>query len=115
MTMVTLTERASAKIRELIAQANVPEGYLRIGVQPSCCSGFSYGLALDTERRDDDRAIDVAGVTVLVKEGELRYVDGVEIDYVDDGPETGFTVFNPKLVPSCGCGASYTLPEEAEV
>ncbi|MBE3595701.1 MAG: iron-sulfur cluster assembly accessory protein [Hydrogenibacillus sp.] len=111
--MVVLTERAGTKIRELFQEADVAEGYLRIGVQPSCCSGFSYGLMLDTERHDGDQEFLVSGVKVLVNAEETRYVDGVEIDYIDDGVQQGFTVVNTKLAPSCGCGSSYQLPDEA--
>lgn len=111
--MVTLTEQASLKIRELMQAEHAENAYLRLGVQPSCCSGFSYGLSLELKPQDQDQIIEQHGVRLIVDAQSLRYVDGVEIDYVDNGMESGFAIRNPKAIPSCGCGSSFTLAEEA--
>ncbi|PTQ57629.1 MAG: putative iron binding protein [Candidatus Carbobacillus altaicus] len=111
--MVMLTEQASLKIRELMQAEHVEEGYLRLGVQPSCCSGFSYGLSLELKPHDTDQIIEQHGVRLVVDETSLPYVDGVEIDFIQDGHESGFAIRNPKAIPSCGCGSSFRLAEEA--
>ena len=109
--MVTITEGAAEKVRELLKEQDGELG-LRLFVKTGGCSGFSYGMALD-RRKDEDRVLVQRGVPLYIDEGSTRYVEGAEIDYVDGLSGAGFTIHNPNAVSTCGCGASFRTKEEA--
>ncbi len=82
--MVTVTENAAAKIKELMAQE--PEGdvsVLRIAVQGGGCSGFQYALGFDRGPQDGDNEVEMHGVRVVVDPFSAPYLVGSEIDFVD--------------------------------
>ncbi|MDP9727501.1 HesB/IscA family protein [Alicyclobacillus tolerans] len=111
--MVTLTEAAAEKIQQLIEERNRPdENALRLFVKPGGCTGFSYGMALDSEKPGDLR-FTLNGVSVLVDQESLHLIDGSEVDYVDDLTGQGFKINNPNATSMCGCGSSFRTATEA--
>jgi iron-sulfur cluster assembly accessory protein len=113
--VVSLTEAAATKIREL--QAEEPEGeaaVLRIAIQGGGCSGFEYALGFDTGVQEGDTSHDFHGVTVVVDPLSAPYLKGASIDFVDSLQESGFKIENPNVSASCGCGHSFQ-PNEGEV
>ena len=86
---------------------------LRVGVRGGGCSGFQYSLALD-EQRDGDQVFEHDGITVLVDEQSLRYVDGSIVDYTESLMGAGFEVQNPNVVASCGCGSSFRVKDDED-
>jgi iron-sulfur cluster assembly protein len=113
--MVTVTESAAAKIRELMEQE--PEGdvnVLRIAVQGGGCSGFQYALGFDRGPQDGDNEIEMHGVRVVVDPYSAPYIIGSEIDYVDALMGAGFAINNPNVTAACGCGSSFQAKDEAE-
>jgi iron-sulfur cluster assembly protein len=115
MVMVTLTEKAALKVKEIIRERGGDEQLaLRLYVTGGGCSGLSYGLALD-QPREDDNVIEVEGVTVLVDPMSARFVKGSEIDYKEALMGGGFAISNPNAIRTCGCGSSFrTADEEGE-
>lgn len=115
--MVTITEQAGTKIKEMMAQEENSELFLRVGVKPGGCSGFSYGMGFDDEKHEDDLILDAPlGLKVLVDPNSAKYLNGVEIDYKDSMMGGGFTIENPNAVASCGCGSSFrTASDEGKV
>jgi iron-sulfur cluster assembly protein len=109
--MVTLTDNAVEMLKEMI-QGRDTENALRIYVKPGGCSGFSYGMALDTQS-DKDLVYDVRGLKVLVDSESLDLVDGSEVDYVDDLTGQGFRILNPNASTTCGCGSSFRTATQA--
>lgn len=109
--MVTLTEAASTKLKELITTKNRPDLALRIFVKSGGCSGFSYGMALDGPR-DHDHTAEVDGIKVVVDPMSAQYLQGAEVDYRDALMGGGFTIENPNAVMSCGCGQSFRTASE---
>ena len=112
--VVSLTEAAATKIREL--QAEEAEGeaaVLRIAIQGGGCSGFEYALGFDTGVQEGDEANDFHGVTVVVDPLSAPYLKGASIDFVDTLQESGFKIENPNVSASCGCGHSFQ-PNEGE-
>lgn len=111
--MVTITELATTKVREIIQERDA-EGklFLRIYVTGGGCSGLSYGMSLD-ERRDDDHVIDSDGVTVLVDPMSAQYLRGCEVDYKEALMGGGFAITNPNAVRTCGCGQSFRTDDNA--
>jgi iron-sulfur cluster assembly accessory protein len=105
---IALTERAARRISEIMARE--PEGsMLRISVNGGGCSGFAYAFDVDRTRQDDDMVVERDGVSVLVDQVSLQYMDGSVIDFVDDLIGQSFKIENPHAVASCGCGTSFSL------
>jgi iron-sulfur cluster insertion protein len=73
------------------------------------CSGFQYGFELDDARNEDDLAVETNGATVVIDSVSLGYMEGAEIDFVDDLIGASFKVKNPIATASCGCGTSFTV------
>ncbi len=107
--MLTLTEVAATKVAEFLGKHDRPEALLRVRVVGGGCSGFQYQLALDDESRDGDQVIEQNGVRMLVDERSLPYLNGTEIDYVEDIMGAGFRFNNPNAVSACGCGESFQV------
>jgi iron-sulfur cluster assembly protein len=105
--MVTVTEKAALKARNLLAERGVENGALRVFVVGGGCSGYQYGMAIARHREDDDIAIESEGVTILVDAESAPLLEGAEVDYVEDLMKSGFTIFNPNAVKSCACGSSF--------
>src|SRR5512133_284807 len=96
---IMLTERAANEIKTIIKQQGLPEAEtrLRVGVKGGGCSGFSYLLDLTEEPRGEvDEELDSQGVKILIDNKSLLYLEGVEIDFKDDGfMQKGFVFKNP--------------------
>jgi iron-sulfur cluster assembly accessory protein len=113
-TLVTLTESAAAKIKQL--QAEEPAGeaeVLRVAVQGGGCSGFQYALGFDRGPQDGDTELEAFGVSVVVDPFSAPYLAGTEIDWVE-GLQAGFAINNPNVSASCGCGHSFQVEEGAD-
>jgi iron-sulfur cluster assembly accessory protein len=105
---LSVSERAAARIATILASE--PRGsMLRISVEGGGCSGFQYRFGFETERQQDDIAIEKGGVTVLVDEISLNYMGGAELDYVEDLIGSAFKIINPNAVAACGCGTSFSV------
>ena len=112
--LVTLTESAATKVKELMAEE--PEGeatVLRVAVQGGGCSGFEYALGFDSGAQEGDHQTDAFGVPVVVDPHSAPYLQGTEIDFLD-GLQGGFAINNPNVSSACGCGHSFQVEEGAE-
>ena len=109
---VKLSDKAAAKIKELLGSAEDSDQALRVAVRGGGCSGFQYALALD-QAKADDHVFDHAGVSVIVDQVSMQFVFGSEVDYVDGLQGAGFTVNNPNVVAACGCGSSFQVKDDA--
>jgi len=108
--VLTVTEAAAAKLKDLIAREGA-EGQalgqaLRVRVKGSGCSGYEYQLAFDTPQEGDE-VIEQRGVKVLVDPKRLLFLTGTEIDFEDGLTGAGFALKNPNAKGSCGCGQSF--------
>ena len=112
-TMITVTDKGAAKIREFLEQQQASGSVdgLRVGVKGGGCSGFQYVLAFD-EKRDGDEAVNADGITLLVDAESMPYVKGSVIDFVEEMMGAGFKVENPNVVAACGCGSSFRVADE---
>lgn len=108
--MITFTERAAAKVRQLLA--GHPDGGaglgLRVGVRPGGCAGYEYTLAFDRGPGDGDHVLAAEGFDVFVEAGSLRLLRGTRIDYVEGLQGAGFVFHNPNARSACGCGNSFS-------
>ena len=106
---MTLTTTAAAKVKEFIVKNGKPEAGLRVRVAGGGCSGFQYQLALDEKADNEDKIYEQDGVKLFVDEKSLLYLDGTEIDYVEDVMGAGFRFTNPNSKGTCGCGESFQV------
>ncbi|HYT29750.1 MAG TPA: iron-sulfur cluster assembly accessory protein [Actinomycetota bacterium] len=105
--MITLTQTAAEKVRELILQEDRDDIALRVAVQPGGCSGLRYAMFLDDQVADNDIAEEQFGVRVIVDRMSVPYIDQAKIDFVDNLEASGFTIDNPVAQGSCACGHSF--------
>jgi len=112
--LVTLTESAATKVKELMAEEPAGEAtVLRVAVQGGGCSGFEYALGFDSGAQEGDHELDAFGVPVVVDPFSAPYLQGTEIDFLD-GLQGGFAINNPNVSSACGCGHSFQVEEGAE-
>lgn len=106
--MITITESAVEKIRDIIAEENNPKLKLRVFVQGGGCSGMQYGFTLDEEQNEDDWDLDISGVKILVDSMSGGYLQDAEVDYKEDQYGATFSIKNPTAKTTCGCGSSFS-------
>lgn len=107
--IISLSELAADKVHEFMAAEGLEDCGLRVSVLPGGCSGFEYGLDLETEIRDDDIVFRSRGVRVVVDPFSAQYLSGVAIGYESTFKGSGFTFSNPNATGSCGCGTSFAV------
>ena len=105
--MVTLSETAATKVKELLEQEGRFDIALRVAVQPGGCSGLRYAMYLDDEISDADATAEQFGVRVVVDKMSVPYVAEAKIDFVDSLEQSGFTIDNPMATGTCACGNSF--------
>ncbi len=112
-TVLSLTDAAAGKLRELTAGETNPDVGLRVYVYSGGCSGYRYGMMLEDGPTEDDRILEANGVKVYVDGRSIGLLEGSQIDYVDTLMGAGFTVNNPNAVAACGCGSSFRTADDA--
>jgi iron-sulfur cluster assembly accessory protein len=105
--MITLSESAAGKVKELLVQEGREDIALRVAVQPGGCSGLRYAMYLDDEVSEADVAAEQFGVRVVVDRMSVPYLDQAKIDFIDSLEQSGFTIDNPVAQGSCACGHSF--------
>ena len=106
--MITLTDTATKKVKELIDAEGVPELALRVAVRPGGCSGFSYEMFFDTDIDAEDVLSTFGEVKVVVDPSSAQLLTGATLDYKDGLQGAGFSIDNPNAQRTCGCGNSFS-------
>ncbi|MGH7821325.1 MAG: HesB/IscA family protein [Candidatus Binatia bacterium] len=107
--VVVLTDRAAERFREAIRKEGLgPEYGLRVGVTEGGCSGYSYAMSFESERRPNDLVVEQNGLTVYVDADSAAHLRGVTIDFVESLHGAGFKFVNPNAARTCGCGTSFS-------
>ena len=106
--MITLSDSAAERIRSYLSRRGHGVG-LRLRLQRTGCSGYSYMVDYADEQLDDDVSFADKGVSVLVSVDELGLLDGTHIDFVRDGLNEMFRFKNPNASAECGCGESVSF------
>mgnify|MGYP001797494992 CR=1 FL=1 len=104
---LTLTSRAADKVKEIRDAEGLEGQGLRVRVIGGGCSGFSYDLFFEDETTDLDQHFESHGVALYVDMMSLQYLEGTEIDYVEEIHGAGFKFLNPQAKATCGCGSSF--------
>lgn len=105
--MITLTESAITKIKDIIIDEQNPLLKLRVFIEGGGCSGMNYNFTLDEEQSDDDFVIDSSDIQLLIDGASMEYLRGVTIDYVESIQGSNFSISNPNAKTTCGCGSSF--------
>ena len=95
--MFEISELARDKIKDRLQEVNRPELALRAEIVGRSEDDFHYRLSFVPEelRRLEDEVTTTNGLTVLVDPVSSRYLEGAQLNYVDDPDESGFKFENP--------------------
>ena len=105
--IVDLTPSAAEEVTSLLGKPENNGKVLRVYVEKGGCSGMQYSMVFD-EKRADDFAAEVHGISVLVDPFSAQYLRGAVVDFSDSLTAGGFKISNPNARQSCGCGKSFT-------
>ena len=106
--MITLTDSAATKVKQLIEAEGDTSLALRVAVRPGGCSGFSYEMFFDSEKDNEDLVDETTGVPVVVDPSSAQLLTGATLDYKDGLQQAGFAIDNPNAQRTCGCGQSFS-------
>lgn len=104
---VQLTDTAVVKVKSLLASEGDDELGLRVAVKPGGCSGFSYEMFFDADVEEEDIVTNFNGLRVVVDPQSAKRMTGAVLDYREGLMEAGFSIDNPNVTRSCGCGNSF--------
>lgn len=105
---VTLSASAAKRINAILAD-QVDADFLRVSVEGGGCSGFSYKFDFGKSVEDEDILIERDGARVAIDSVSLPFLEGSEIDFVDELIGAAFKIHNPNATASCGCGTSFSI------
>jgi iron-sulfur cluster assembly accessory protein len=105
--MITLTEAAAGKVKELLVEEGRDDIALRVAVSPGGCSGLRYAMYLDDQLTEKDETADQFGVKIVVDKMSVPYLSQATVDFVDSLEQSGFTIDNPAAQGGCACGNSF--------
>jgi iron-sulfur cluster assembly accessory protein len=105
---VSVTARAARRIAEIIAGEPSARA-LRVSVEGGGCSGFQYKFDLVAGSEPDDIVIEREGAMVVIDVMSVGYMEGSEIDFVDELIGASFKIQNPNATAACGCGTSFSI------
>jgi iron-sulfur cluster assembly protein len=105
--MLTLTEKAQGKVKEILDSQPEPFAGLRVQVVGGGCSGFQYHMGFEKQENSGDEVLEMSGFKVFVDRGSSMYLEGTEIDWVEALTGSGFKFNNPNVKSTCGCGESF--------
>ena len=105
---IDISDNAVQKIQALVSQQDIEGQGLRVKVVGGGCSGLSYKMNLDAERKGD-RVFERDNARVLVDRKSFLYLRGTELDYSESLMDSGFKLNNPNVKRSCGCGSSFSV------
>jgi iron-sulfur cluster assembly protein len=119
---ICLTQRALKRIRIAMAKEKISPaaGGLRLGITGGGCSGLSYSIKFDTQKRERDRIFEFSqgyidpayanepAIRVFVDPKSFIYLSGMVLDYEETLMHQAFHFINPHSTKSCGCGSSFS-------
>jgi len=105
--MLSLTESAAGKVKELLVEEGRDDIALRVAVQPGGCSGLRYAMYLDDQVTHKDQTEEQHGVRLVIDKMSVPYLSQATVDFVDSLEQSGFTIDNPAAQGGCACGSSF--------
>ena len=112
--VVTLSDAAAARVREIMDRAEQPYAGLRVGVKNGGCAGQEYVLEYATAADPLDEVVEDKGVKILIEPKAVLFLIGTEVDYEVTRLASKFVFRNPNETDACGCGESVTIVPAVE-
>jgi iron-sulfur cluster insertion protein len=106
--MITLTETAGTKVKNLLETESKQNYGLRVFVSGGGCQGFQYGMSFEEKANEDDQVLEYHGVKLIVDPQSSMLLHEAVVDYVEGLEGAGFAIKNPKAKSTCGCGSSFS-------
>ena len=108
--LVHLTDKAAGEVKRILDEKSMSEKTgLRLSLKGGGCSGMTYVLDFAEEGQPTDTELESQGVRLLIDETAVPFLQGLQIDFVDDLLNRGFKFENPNAAHSCGCGTSFSV------
>lgn len=109
--MIYVSDKAKLKVEKLMTDAEVAEKeyFLRVSVVGGGCSGLSYKLDFDNEKKPMDQEFEDNGIKVVTDLKSFLYLVNTTLDFSDGLNGKGFYFSNPNASRSCGCGESFAV------
>ena len=107
--VVSLTEAAAGRVREIMANASRPLYGLRVGVKNGGCAGMSYTMDFAEDARPTDEVVEDQGVRILIDPKAVLFLLGTRMDFKTDKLSSQFVFENPDQTSACGCGESVAI------
>jgi iron-sulfur cluster assembly protein len=107
--VVTLTDAAADRVRDIMGKAEKPYAGLRVGVKNGGCAGSEYIIEYAEAAAPLDEVVEDKGVTILIDPKAVLFLIGTEIDYETTRLASKFVFRNPNETDACGCGESVTI------
>jgi len=107
--VITLSDRAADRVKEIMTQAKEPFFGVRVGVASGGCAGMSYVMEYAKKANPNDEIIEDKGVKVLIDPKAIMYLLGTEMDYKKEELSSTFVFKNPNETERCGCGESFKI------
>tara|TARA_E500000331_G_C17148640_1_gene666147 strand:- start:250 stop:585 length:336 start_codon:yes stop_codon:yes gene_type:complete len=107
--IITLSNRAADRVKEIMSTAKEPIVGVRVGVSSGGCAGMSYVMEYAKEKNPNDEVIEDKGVKVLIDPKAIMYLLGTEMDYKKEELSSTFVFKNPNETERCGCGESFKV------
>ena len=112
--VVTLSDAAATRVREIMDRSEKPYAGLRVGVKNGGCAGSEYVLEYAEAVSPLDEIVEDKGVTILIEPKAVLFLIGTQIDYETTKLASKFVFRNPNQTDACGCGESVTIVEAVE-
>ena len=107
--VITLSDRAAKRVKEIMAQAKEQVIGVRVGVASGGCAGMSYVIEYAKKTNPNDEIIEDKGVKVLIDPKAIMYLLGTEMDYKKEELSSSFVFKNANETDRCGCGESFKI------
>ena len=107
--VMTLSEDAAARVREIITNSQEDVAGLRVGVKNGGCAGMAYTMDYASESDPLDEVVEDKGVKIFIDPKAVLFLLGTEMDYEVTKLKSGFVFNNPNETSACGCGESVSI------
>lgn len=113
---LSISAAALKRVEELIQDEENPALQLRVYISGGGCAGFQYGFTFDSSQQPDDVITDIPldetqtnSIKIAVDPVSMTYLEGAEIDFIENLQGSRFKINNPNAQTTCSCGSSFSL------
>jgi iron-sulfur cluster assembly protein len=115
MKVISVTEAAATRVREIASRAEDGGFGLRVGIKKGGCAGMEYTFEVAKEVRPGDEVVEENGAKVVVDGKAVLFLIGTQLDFKVDKLSSTFVFNNPNQTSACGCGESVEIKPRADL